>query len=99
MQRHGRPIPPITLEKLFGLTLRELRHERGISQETLAFESGYHPTYIGQIERGTKNPSLRTIVNFASVLSLSPSELIRRFEERIGEGRLASRESVSRRRQ
>jgi hypothetical protein len=34
-----------------------------ISQETLAFESGYHPTYIGQLERGKKSPSLRAILS------------------------------------
>ncbi len=66
------------------MTLRELRQQRGMSQETLAFESGYHTTYIGQLERGQKNPSLRTILGLASVLTILPSELLRRFEHRLG---------------
>ena len=53
------------------MALRELRKQRGLSQETLAFESGYHPTYIGQLERGKKSPSLRTIVSIATVAQQS----------------------------
>jgi transcriptional regulator with XRE-family HTH domain len=86
MQRHGRrKTATITPEELFGAVLRELRKERGLSQETLAFESGYHPTYIGQLERGRKNPSLQTIVSLAKVLSVLPSEIVRRFETRLAE--------------
>jgi transcriptional regulator with XRE-family HTH domain len=63
------------------MALREFRKRRGLSQEALAFESGYHPTYIGHLERGKKSPSFRTIVRLASVLGVLPSELVRRFEE------------------
>jgi transcriptional regulator with XRE-family HTH domain len=73
-----------TAEELFGLTLREIRKARGSSQETLAFDSGYHPTYIGQLERGTKSPSLRTIVSLAAALDVAPSDFLKRFEERLG---------------
>jgi len=73
-----------TAEELFGLTLREIRKERGSSQEALAFDSGYHPTYIGQLERGAKSPSLRTIVGLAAALGVAPSDFLRRFEERLG---------------
>src|SRR5580700_8469458 len=45
----------ITAEKVFGSVLREIRKERELSQESLAFESGYHATYIGQLERGQKS--------------------------------------------
>ena len=70
----------MTPEDLFGMALRDLRKERGLSQEDLAFESGYHPTYIGQLERGKKSPSLRTIVSLAIVLDVQPSELVRRID-------------------
>jgi transcriptional regulator with XRE-family HTH domain len=84
MQRHRRRrVVQATGEELFGVALRELRKERGFSQETLAFESGYHPTYIGQLERGRKSPSLRTILKLTSVLSVLPSEFMRRFEARL----------------
>jgi transcriptional regulator with XRE-family HTH domain len=60
--------------------LRERRKEQGLTQEELAFQSGYHPTYIGQLERGAKNPSLRTIMSLAAVLDTLGSELVRRVE-------------------
>jgi transcriptional regulator with XRE-family HTH domain len=73
-----------TPEQLFGIVLREIRSEKGITQETLAFESGYHPTYIGQLERGVKNPSLRTIMSLAAILKEPAAEMIRRVEARMG---------------
>jgi transcriptional regulator with XRE-family HTH domain len=69
-----------TAEDLFGQVLREVRRTRGLSQEELAFESGYHPTYIGQLERGKKSPSLRAIMQLAKVLGTPGSELLRRIE-------------------
>lgn len=78
--RRIRKPTPATAEDLFGQTLRELRKERGISQEHLAFESGYHPTYIGQLERGRKSPSLRAIMRIAGALKIPGSEILRRVE-------------------
>ncbi len=65
------------------MALRDLRKQRGLSQETLAFENGYHPTYIGQLERGKKSLSLCTIVSLASVLSVLPSQLLQGFEAQL----------------
>jgi len=73
-----------TAEDRFGKVLREVRKSKGLSQEELAFASGYHPTYIGQIERGKKSPSLRAIVSLARALNTPASELLRRVEERVG---------------
>jgi transcriptional regulator with XRE-family HTH domain len=78
-RRIRKPVP-VTAEVRFGQTLRELRKERGISQEQLAFESGYHPTYIGQLERGKKSPSLRAILRIAGALGTAGSEILRRVE-------------------
>jgi len=66
------------------LVLRDIRKERGLSQEALAFESGYHATYIGQMERGQKSPSLRTLMNLAGALRTPGSEMLRRVEARLG---------------
>lgn len=63
----------------------ERRKERGFTQEQVAFESGYHPTYIGQLERGQKSPSLRAILGLARVLKLQGAELIRRVEALLAE--------------
>lgn len=67
----------ISLEKAFGLVLRRLRQEVGLSQETLGFESGYHRTYISLLERGRKSPSLQTIFNISNALKIDPAELIK----------------------
>ncbi len=71
---------PATPEEAFGATLRALREERGLSQEALAFDSGYHHTYIGLLERGRKSPSLGTLYRLAQALGIAPSELLRRAE-------------------
>ncbi len=73
------------LERLFGRILQELRTERGLSQEKLGFESNYHRTYISQLERGQKNPSLKAIFRLARVLGITPSEMIQRIESRVEE--------------
>jgi len=82
-RRRQKPASP-TAERAFGVILRAIRKERGLSQEALAFESGYHATYIGQLERGQKSPSLRTIVNLAGALRTPGSEMLRRVEARLG---------------
>jgi len=70
-----------TIEKQFGKRLRKLRLARGLSQEALAFKSGMHRTYLGSIERGERNPSLKNITAIAEVLGVSLSQLFS-FEER-----------------
>ena len=67
-------------EAAFGQVLRQIRAGRSLSQDELAFRAGYHRTYIGQLERGEKSPSLRTIYNLAKTLGVAPSALLRRVE-------------------
>ena len=71
------------LELLFGQLLQEIRKKRGLSQEELGFESGYHRTYISLLERGLKNPSLKTIFQLARALKIRPSEIVQRLENQI----------------
>lgn len=73
----------MTLEQIFGEELRKLREEKGLSQEQLGFESGYHRTYISQLERGQKSPSLKTLFSLAKALGSSVSVLIKNTEKRI----------------
>jgi transcriptional regulator with XRE-family HTH domain len=80
MQEHRRNRTGTTAERIFGTVLREIRRDRGFSQEELAFESGYHATYIGQLERGQKSPSLRTIMNLSIALGTPGSEMLRKVE-------------------
>src|SRR5579872_1068333 len=83
-ERRRQRLASITAEKAFGAILRDIRKERRFSQESLAFESGYHSTYIGQLERGQKSPSLRTIMDLAGTLKTPGSEMLRRVEARLG---------------
>jgi len=69
------------MQKRFGEAVRMLRLKRDLSQEQLGFESGYHRTYISQLERGLKNPSLNTVFDLAKVLGVSPSSLIQIIED------------------
>jgi len=69
-----------SLEQAFGLVLRKAREEKSVSQEALAYMGGYHRTYIGQLERGEKSPSLRTIFALAGSLDVTPSNLLKEVE-------------------
>lgn len=64
-----------------GHALRELRDERGMSQERLGLESGVHRNYIGGIERAERRPTLMTVALLATTLGLQASELILRAEQ------------------
>lgn len=71
---------PVNIEKIFGEELQKFRKEKGLSQEQLGFESGYHRTYISQLERGIKSPSLKTIFRISKALQTQPSKLIHQIE-------------------
>jgi transcriptional regulator with XRE-family HTH domain len=62
----------------FAETLREARENAGISQEQLAERAGLHRTYISQLERGLKSPSLDVIVSLAKGLRITPHEFTTR---------------------
>jgi len=64
-----------TIQKQFGERVRELRLAIGLSQEALAFKSGIHRTYLGSIERGERNPSLKNIASIAKALGVTLSQL------------------------
>lgn len=61
----------------FGNRIRLLRLEKKWSQEQLAEKTGFHRTYIGMIERGERNPSLKNINVFAESFTISVSELLK----------------------
>lgn len=73
----------VTPEEAFGQVLQQARQERGLSQEQLGFESGYHRTYISLLERGLKSPSLNTIFHLAMALKVLPSEILQRIEAQV----------------
>ena len=72
-----------TLITEFGKRIRQLRTERKLSQEELSFQTGFHRTYIGMIERGERNISLSNIGVFAKIFEMSVSELMAFGQEEI----------------
>jgi transcriptional regulator with XRE-family HTH domain len=64
------------VDKEFATVLRKLRLEKGFSQEAFAFEVGIHRTYVSQLERGLKSPSLKTLQKIAQVLGITLSDLM-----------------------
>jgi transcriptional regulator with XRE-family HTH domain len=62
--------------RIFGERVRQNRQRLGISQETLAQLSDVHWTFVGQVERGTRNLSLHNIIKLAGGLDVDPAVLI-----------------------
>ncbi len=60
----------------FGKHLRRLREEKRLTQEELADRAGMHFTYIGQIERGLRNPSLVNLHKIAKALRINAGQLL-----------------------
>ena len=61
--------------KIFGKQIRMLRLSNGWSQEKLAEVTDFHRTYIGMVERGERNPSLKSIERFAKAFDVMIKEL------------------------
>ena len=64
------------LQRVFGRNLRAHRMELNLSQENLAEVVGLHRTYVGSLERGERNPTLRTVEAIAHRLHVEPLELL-----------------------
>jgi transcriptional regulator with XRE-family HTH domain len=64
------------LQRTVGENLRRLRTERGLSQEAFADQLGFHRTYVGGVERGERNLTLRTVERLADILGVEPLELL-----------------------
>ncbi len=64
------------LQRQVGQRIREIRQEKGISQEALGDEIGLHRTYVGSLERGERNPSLQVISKLSELLEVSTDRLL-----------------------
>lgn len=64
------------VKQIVGQRIRELREEKGWSQEKLAEQADLDRTYIGRIERGEKNIGLENLVKIARALGVRARELL-----------------------
>jgi transcriptional regulator with XRE-family HTH domain len=67
---------PHAASAAFGQRLRDLRAEHGVSQDDLARATDVHPTAIGRLERGSREPRLSTILRLARGLDVEPGKLL-----------------------
>ena len=65
----------------FSTALREFRHERGLTQEALAYGAGVDRTFIGLLKGGRRQPSLSVIWALAQALGHTPQSLVARVSE------------------
>jgi transcriptional regulator with XRE-family HTH domain len=65
------------LRQIFATNLRRFRHERGLSQEVLAYEADVNRTYMSKLEKGASYPGLEIIGKLAKTLEVEPFELLR----------------------
>lgn len=64
------------LSKEFGKHLREIRLKQNLSQVDLAYKGNFDRNYIGMLERGERNPSLKNLKRLADTLEISLPELL-----------------------
>ena len=80
MRRKGKDI-----KVRFGIAIKRRRHELNMSQEELAILAGLHRTYIGDIERGARNLSLKNIEKLAKALRISIFHLFEHYDIEVGQ--------------
>ena len=66
------------LVSLLGKNVKAQRLARGMSQEQLGFEAEMKRSYVSDLERGTRNPSVRALGRLAAALGIEPSVLLQR---------------------
>lgn len=64
-----------------GTVIARMREAEGVSQDELADQAGIHRTYVSQLERGLKSPTVNTLVSIANALNVRASEILRQLEE------------------
>jgi transcriptional regulator with XRE-family HTH domain len=64
-------------ERRLGLAIKRRREGAGLSQEEFAERAQVHRTYVSQLERGIKSPSVRVLVKMADALKCEPWEILR----------------------
>ena len=77
----------MNIENAFATVLKDLRTEKNISQENLAFLSGLDRTYISLLERGKRQPTLKSLFSISKALDITLVEFTTALEEKINENK------------
>lgn len=72
-----RTISEEALKKKFGERVKQLRKEKGFSQEKLAFDIGMDLTSVNEIEKGHRSPKLITIYKISQALNVSLPDIMK----------------------
>jgi transcriptional regulator with XRE-family HTH domain len=70
------PVSETEVLRRLALRLKELRRQKGWSQEELAEKASVQRSYIADLERGYRNPSVRTLVKIANAMKVSVRDLL-----------------------
>lgn len=66
----------LEVAKAFGQRVREVRVEKGMTQEQLAEAAGLHPTFVSNIERGYRVPTIPTLLRMSQALGVRPGLML-----------------------
>jgi transcriptional regulator with XRE-family HTH domain len=66
----------VDIRARLGRNIKRLRSDKGWSQEQYAFEAGIHRTYVSDIERGARNPTISVVEKLAKPLGVPPGRLL-----------------------
>jgi transcriptional regulator with XRE-family HTH domain len=66
----------MNLAQILGRNVRDARLRKGLSQEQLGFEAGLKRSYVSDLERGTRNPTIKAIERLAVALEVEPPALL-----------------------
>jgi len=67
-----------------GKVIAALRQSADLSQEELADRAAIHRTYVSQVERGLKSPTIVVLFRLAKALNTTPSKILKQLEARVG---------------
>ncbi len=67
---------PDPVLRAFGFSAKKQREAKALTQETLAEKAGLDPTYLSDIERGTRNLGVKNVVRIAKALGITPAKLM-----------------------
>lgn len=81
----------LTHQQAVGAAVRDLRHERGVSQERLGELADLDRTYISGVERGVRNPTITSLARIADALDTPLSGLVALAEQIMRDTRRRSR--------